>query len=51
MWVDGQMSPLTASDSIPPDGSAGINRTNDWEENYKELALQVRFPISTLVCN
>ena len=34
-----------------PNGSAGVNGTNDWEENYNELALQVRFPISTLVCN
>lgn len=23
-----------------PDGSAGVNGTNDWEENYEELALQ-----------
>lgn len=24
-----------------PDGSSGVNGTNDWEENYAELALQV----------
>jgi hypothetical protein len=24
-----------------PDGSPGVNGTNDWEENYDELALQV----------
>ena len=34
-----------------PDGSAGVNGTNDWEENHNELALQVRLPISTMVCN
>ena len=26
-----------------PDGSPGINGTNDWEENFNELKLQVRF--------
>ena len=26
-----------------PDGSAGVNGTNDWEENFEELHLQVRF--------
>lgn len=31
-----------------PDGSAGVNGTNDWEENYEELALQVRHNLSTL---
>ena len=25
-----------------PDGSAGVNGTNDWEENFNELKLQVR---------
>ena len=24
-----------------PDGSAGVNGTNDWEENFQELSLQV----------
>ena len=24
-----------------PDGSPGVNGTNDWEEDYDELALQV----------
>ena len=24
-----------------PDGSPGVNGTNDWEENYKILSLQV----------
>ena len=24
-----------------PDGSPGVNGTNDWEENWKELSLQV----------
>jgi hypothetical protein len=24
-----------------PDGRPGINGTNDWEENWKELSLQV----------
>ena len=26
-----------------PDGSAGINGTNDWQENFEELHLQVKF--------
>jgi hypothetical protein len=26
-----------------PDGSAGVNGTNDWEENPKDLQLQVRW--------
>lgn len=26
-----------------PDGSAGVNGTNDWQENFEELHLQVRF--------
>ena len=25
-----------------PDGSSGVNGTNDWQENYEELHLQVR---------
>jgi hypothetical protein len=25
-----------------PDGSAGVNGTNDWQENFDELRLQVR---------
>lgn len=25
-----------------PDGSAGVNGTNDWQENFEELHLQVR---------
>ena len=27
-----------------PDGSPGVNGTNDWEENYNEISLQVGFP-------
>ena len=27
-----------------PDGSPGVNGTNDWEENYNEISLQVRLP-------
>ena len=34
-----------------PDGSAGVNGTNDWEENHNELSLQVCHPVSTLVCD
>ena len=26
-----------------PDGSPGVNGTNDWEENWQELSLQVSF--------
>lgn len=26
-----------------PDGSSGVNGTNDWEENWQELSLQVSF--------
>ena len=26
-----------------PDGTPGVNGTNDWEENYQELSLQVSF--------
>ena len=25
-----------------PDGTAGVNGTNDWQENFHELSLQVR---------
>ena len=25
-----------------PDGSAGVNGTHDWQENFNELKLQVR---------
>lgn len=28
-----------------PDGSAGVNGTNDWEENVNELTLQVGFEL------
>ena len=34
-----------------PDGSPGVNGTNDWEENYNELALQVRLPTVVFVCD
>lgn len=27
-----------------PDGSSGVNGTNDWQENFEELHLQVRLP-------
>jgi len=33
-----------------PDGSPGVNGTNDWEENHSELSLQVCLPISDFVC-
>ena len=26
-----------------PDGSPGVNGTNDWEENWQEVGLQVSF--------
>lgn len=29
-----------------PDGSAGVNGTNDWEENFQVLHLQVRLSLS-----
>ena len=27
-----------------PDGGPGVNSTNDWEEDFAELKLQVGFP-------
>ena len=29
-----------------PDGSAGVNGTHDWQENFDELKLQVHLPFS-----
>ena len=34
-----------------PDGSPGVNGTNDWEENHNELSLQVRPLTSAFVCD
>lgn len=31
-----------------PDGSAGINGTNDWQENFEELRLQVKLFVLTM---
>ena len=31
-----------------PDGSAGVNGTNDWQENFDELKLQVSLRLSYL---
>ena len=31
-----------------PDGSPGVNGTNDWEENANELSLQVRLAHSSI---
>ena len=28
-----------------PDGKPGVAGVNDWQENFNELALQVRFPV------
>ena len=32
-----------------PDGKPGVNSTNDWEENYQILSLQVRFNLNDCV--
>jgi hypothetical protein len=36
-----------------PDGSAGVNGTNDWEENWQELSLQVGrwYPAAAILSN
>ncbi|KAJ7017911.1 copper radical oxidase [Mycena alexandri] len=36
-----------------PDGSAGVNGTNDWQENFKELALQRQrwYPAAAVLAN
>ncbi|KAJ7113633.1 copper radical oxidase [Mycena epipterygia] len=36
-----------------PDGSAGVNGTNDWQENFKELALQRQrwYPTAAVLSN
>lgn len=33
-----------------PDGSPGVNGTNDWQENFEELHLQVRNAPACLAC-
>ncbi|KAJ7323283.1 copper radical oxidase [Mycena albidolilacea] len=36
-----------------PDGSAGVNGTNDWQENFRELALQKQrwYPTAAVLAN